>query len=171
MKINEIKKKYEKEIKEKKDLLVNKIELINDKYKKINDNNKINYDKSLNNLEIKYKSEIIKVENSFNQKINQLNELLNINDIIYNTYNKNKENYFYSKNIINLLINYYEKGNNIIEEMKNNEDFMETIKQKEYENNQSQKDEKINLNNIKIENNNKINIIEEIKPINIINKI
>ncbi len=70
------------------------------------------------------------IENEFSQKINQFNELLDINNIIYNTYIKNKENYYHKKNIINILVNYYEKGNEIVKELKNNEDFMETLQQK-----------------------------------------
>ena len=84
-------------------------------------------------MEKNYNSEKNEFENSFKKKINQYQELLNINTIIYNTYNKSKENYFHNINIINLLINYYERGNETIKVMKDNEDFMETIKQKEYE--------------------------------------
>ena len=161
--INEIKIKYDKEIKVRKDLFNETNIKINDKYKKINDNNKNNYNKKLDILERKYKNEKIKIENKFKQEINHINELLNINDIIYNTYNKNKENYFYNINIINLLINYYEKGNKIIKEMKDNEDFMETIKQKEYEMIKSPKDENINLNLDNIENNIKLEVKNEEK--------
>ena len=131
--IAEIKKKYEKELNEKKMLLANDKKSINEKYEKIDVNNKKKYDENCDILEKNYNSEKNEYENSFKKKINQYQELLNINTIIYNTYNKSKENYFHNINIINLLINYYERGNETIKVMKDNEDFMETIKQKEYE--------------------------------------
>ena len=81
-------------------------------------------------MEKKFENEKHRIEKEFKEKINNLEELLKINDIIYNTYNSSKENYFHNINIINLLVNYYNKGNEIIREMKDNEDFMETIKQR-----------------------------------------
>ena len=153
--INEIKQKYEKELIDKKNILDKNKKCINDKYIVINKNNKDNYDKKLNIIESKYKFEINKLENSFIQKINHLNELLNLNNIIYNTYNKNKENYYYNINIINILINYYERGNEIIKDIKDNEDFIETINQKDYEMNKIKnnklKNEKYNIGNEKKE--------------------
>ena len=94
-------------------------------------------------MEKKFENEKKRIENAFKAKIDNFKELLKINDIIYNTYNTSKENYFHNINIINLLVNYYKKGNNIMKEMKNNEDFMETLKQREYE-----------LNKIQIEDSN-----------------
>ena len=90
--------------------------------------------------------EINNIEISFKEKINQLKDLLNINDIIYTTYIINKENYFHNINIINLLINYYKKGNDIVKSLENNEGFIEAIKQKDYELEKSRNDELINKN-------------------------
>ena len=167
--INEIKKIYEKEMKDKKNRLENRNKSINDKYKRVNENDKNTYDKKLGGLEQSYKNEIKKIENEFKQKTIQLKELLNINDIIYTTYNEGKENYFHSLNIINLLINYYEKGNTIIKEMENNEDFMETIKQKEYEINNPKKGELIESDDDKKDENDKKEIYINKNEIN--NKI
>ena len=187
--INEIKLKYEKEISEKKKIFDNNSKLINDKFKQINENNKNNYEKKLEILESERKVEIKKIENEFSQKIEQLNELIDINNIIYNTYNKNKENYYHNINIINILINYYEKGNEIVRDMKNNEDFMETISQKDYDLNKSRNEDFVNFNIIEKEkekskkdsirnNKNSINIIiptmnnkkDNINELNYINK-
>ena len=143
--LNEIKNKYEKEIEEKKIIFENRNKSINEKYKQINYDNKIKCDKQLESLEIKYKMEINNIEISFKEKINQLKDLLNINDIIYTTYIINKENYFHNINIINLLINYYKKGNDIVKSLENNEGFIEAIKQKDYELEKSRNDELINL--------------------------
>ena len=143
--LNEIKNKYEKEIEEKKIIFENRNKSINEKCKQINYDNKIKYDKQLESLEIKYKMEINNIEISFKEKINQLKDLLNINDIIYTTYIINKENYFHNINIINLLINYYKKGNDIVKSLENNEGFIEAIKQKDYELEKSRNDELINL--------------------------
>ena len=162
----EIALKYEKELMEKKAIYDNDIKSINNKYEKIKENNKNNYENQLKILDKKKELEIKKIENSFKQKIEHLNELLNINDIIYNTYNKNKDNYFYNINIINLLINYYENGNEIIKNMKENEDFMETINQKDYELSKSQK---INLNVLQLKDikNEEIKYIEGSKTVKI----
>ena len=135
---NELIKKYEKELKEKEIIFENNQKIINNKYKIINDHNKENLDKKCNILEKKFENEKHRIEKEFKEKINNLEELLKINDIIYNTYNTNKENYFHNINIINLLVNYYNNGNEIIKDMKDNEDFMETIKQRDYELNKLQ---------------------------------
>ena len=158
--VNEIKKMYEKELNEKKNLFLNNNKLINDKYEKKNNDRKLEYDEICFNLEKEYKNDLKKFEKEFNEEINKLKELLIINSIIYNTYNKNKENYFHNINIINLLINYFEKGNNIVIEMKNNEDFMETINQKYYESS-IPKSEEINLNKSFVQENKISNQIKE----------
>ena len=143
--INEINKKYEKEKNEQKIKFENNKEKINDRYKKINENNITNHNKRLELLESNKKREYNIIENSFKQKMEQIKELLKINEIIYNTYNKNKDNYFYNKNIMNLLINYYKNENETIKQLENNEDFMETIKQKDYEVMKSKDDILLNL--------------------------
>ena len=132
-KIAEIKKKYEKEINKQKKLCAENKKTINEEYEKKIIKKKKEYDTNLDELEKKYKEDKNDIENSFKKEINQINELLNLNTIIYNTYNKSKENYFHSINVINLLISYYKNGNKTIRVMKNNEDFLETIKQIEYE--------------------------------------
>ena len=166
-KIFELKKKYEKELLEKKEELDKNNKKINDKYKKNDENNKNNYDYKINNLEQKYKDKVKEIENIYKDKINHFDELLKINSIVYNTYIKNKENYYHNINIINLLVNYYEKGNDISKELENNEDFMETISQKDFEMNQSkneiffglniQKENNITIKNIRKKNNILIN--------------
>jgi len=141
--LNEIKKKYEKELDERANIFENNKKSINNKYEKIKCSNKESFDKKCEILKIKSENEKKRIENEFKEKINNFKELLKINDIIYNTYITSKENYFHNINIINLLVNYYKKKNSIIKEMENNEDFMETVKQREFE-----------LSKIQIENSN-----------------
>ena len=141
--INQIKIKYEKESNERKIIFENNNKSIKKKYENIEAFNKEKFNKKNEILEKKFENEKKRIENAFKAKIDNFKELLKINDIIYNTYNTSKENYFHNINIINLLVNYYKKGNNIMKEMKNNEDFMETLKQREYE-----------LNKIQIEDSN-----------------
>ena len=59
----------------------------------------------------------------------KLKGLIDLHNIIYNTYNKNKDNYYHKINIINLLLDYYEKGNEVIRDIKYNESFKEAIKE------------------------------------------
>ena len=136
--IKEITDKYQKELDEKQIIYENNKKLINNKYENKKAYNKENFEKKKDILEKNYENEKNRIENAFKEQINNFKELLKINDIIYNTYNSSKENYFHNINIINLLVNYYNKGNEIIREMKDNEDFMETIKQREYELNKFQ---------------------------------
>ena len=131
--IEEIKKKYEEELKKKKESYEVKRISINSRYEQKNIDNERKYKDCCTNLEKIYNNNIKQFEDSCKEKINKFEELLNINSIIYNTYNKSRENYFHNINIINLLINYYKRGNETISVMKDNEDFMETIKQKEDE--------------------------------------
>jgi len=131
--INEIKKKYEKELYERAIIFENNKKSINNKYEKIKISNKESFDKKCEILKIKSENEKKRIENEFKERINNFKELLKINDIIYNSYITSKENYFHNINIINLLVNYYKKENSIIKDMENNEDFMETVKQREYE--------------------------------------
>ena len=136
--INEIKIKYDKEFNERKIIFENNKKLINKKYENIEVFYKEKFNKKNEILKKKFENEKKRIENTFKAKIDNFKELLKINDIIYNTYNTSKENYFHNINIINLLVNYYEKGNNIMKEMKTNEDFMETLKQREYKLNKLQ---------------------------------
>ena len=136
--IKEITDKYQKELDEKQIIYENNKKLINNKYENKEAYNKENFEKKNDILEKNFENEKNRIENKFKEQMNNFKELLKINDIIYNTYNSSKENYFHNINIINLLVNYYNKGNEIIREMKDNEDFMETIKQREYELNKFQ---------------------------------
>ena len=132
--INKITEKWEKETKK-----------IKEKHKQIEENNKFIFNQKLENLENNNKNEITLYTTDLNEKISHYSELAKINEIIYNTYNKYRDNYFHNKNIINILINYSDKDNNILKEIKNNNVFMESKKQKELNN------KIINNNNPKID--------------------
>ena len=112
---NDIKTKYIKLKEEKNRELQSEIEILNQKFKE-------------NQSKLNYGNEIDKIKN-----INKISE------IIYNTYDKYNDNYIYSININNLILNYCK--NNYIKNvvMKNIlkdqfDDVMKTIFQKENEN-------------------------------------
>jgi len=88
--VSKLKEKFEKEKK-----------IVNEKYKQIEENDKDNYNQKLEALEKNYKNEIYNTTILIEEKINHYNELLKINEIIYNTYDKYREKYFHNKNVIN----------------------------------------------------------------------
>ena len=91
--ISKLKEKWEQEKK-----------LINDKYAQINENNKNNFDIKIDSLDKNYKNEIYNCTILIEEKINHFTELVKINEVIYNTYNKYKENFYHSKNIITISL-------------------------------------------------------------------
>ena len=97
--VKEINNRYQKELNEKKIIFDNNNVSIKNKYEIINVYNKENFDKKCDILEKKFENEKNRIVNLFKEKINNLKELLKINDIIYNTYNTSKENYFHNINI------------------------------------------------------------------------
>ena len=52
-----------------------------------------------------------KIKINYDIKIENLDNLITINEIIYNTYNAYKNNYYNAKNINNILLNYSKKRN------------------------------------------------------------
>ena len=119
---NKLKEKWEKEKK-----------IINDKYVQINENDKNNLEVKINTLDKNFKNEIYNCTILIEEKINHFTELVKINEVIYNADNKYRENFYYNKNIINLLLNYYEKGIDDLKDIQNNNEFMEAKNQKEYD--------------------------------------
>ena len=102
--IKEIKKKYENEIKELKakyQLMINKI---NNIYKLKNKKEEIKYNLRIEKLNILYKN---KYESfNFESKIEKAENIIKINETIFNLYNAFNNNYFNSININNLLVSY-----------------------------------------------------------------
>lgn len=87
------------------------IENIKDKYNKIKTNIEIAYNEELKENAIKNKN-----KNELNKKINNLNDLISINEILKNTQEKYDKNYHYNENINN-VINSFKNSEN--EEIKN----------------------------------------------------
>ena len=92
--------------------------------------------------------------------------------MIYNTYEKYKENYFNNVNIINILM-YYHK-NNELKDLKNESSFLRKLSKKELEEKKYLKENDINIikeniinKDIDEKNNNNNILIEEINNINI----
>ena len=107
--IEEIKRKYEEEIKIKK----NEYEKYNDKiineYKEIIQKNKIILDSKINELHYKYNEQIEKL--GYDKKIENSNNIVKFNEIVYYTYKYYNQNYYNCINLNNLLINYYQNEN------------------------------------------------------------
>ena len=107
--IEEIKKKYEEEIKIKINEYENYNNNISNKYRKINEKNNIILNSKINELHKKYNEEIERL--GYDKKIENLNNIIKFNEIIYHTYLLYNQNYFNCLNINNLLKNYYKNEN------------------------------------------------------------
>ena len=166
---NEIKKKYENEINKREIIYQENIKKTKEKYQIIKDN----YNKE-------YKQKLLSIEELFNKKINDLNslykekienneDLFTLNQIIYNAFNKCRNNYYYNINIFNILINYYNEGNQFLKDF-NDKYFLEMVKIKKNEVHinpniekniiNEPKNNKENLNDKNIEEKNKFNNID-----------
>ena len=122
---------YSYEINKLKETLEKEKKIINDKYAQINENDRNNFEIKIKSLDKNYKNEIYNYTILIEEKINHFTELVKINEVIYNAYNKYRENFYYNKNIINLLLNYFEKGNDDLKDIQNNNEFLEAKNQKE----------------------------------------
>ena len=99
--IKEIKMKYENEIKLRKIKYEKEINNINNKYKIIYDKEKIMNKTKINILDKKY-NKYLKNE----KEMENLFNIIKLNEIIMNTYNKCKNNYYYIININKIINNY-----------------------------------------------------------------
>ena len=157
--INDMRKQLEKEIKMKKYEYEFKLKEISNKYKLI-------FNKKIEKIDMIYLKEI--KEYGYENRIEYLNNLKRLNEIIYNTYNNYNNNYYNAINIENRLINY--KNKEINNELNDVYENMIKIKQKSIINEYEDK-----IRNIKLEYENKdteskkiINYyIKEISEINI----
>ena len=115
--IEEIRKRYEKEIKIRKLKYEEENNNIKNKYKLINEKVKMKYELKIEKLKKNYIKEINKCE--FEKKIENNDNILKINKIIFNIYNNYNDNYYNSLNINSLLIYYIKNeiiNKNIIKE-------------------------------------------------------
>ena len=105
--IEEIRKKYEREMELRKEKYDKDNNNIINKYKVRKEKEEIKYKLKIEKLNIKYKKEINEYE--FDKKIERLDNMLIINEMVYDTYNNNNNNYFNSLNINSLML-YYNKN-------------------------------------------------------------
>ena len=164
--IEEIRKRFENEIKSKKQIYEEKNNMIKNKYKLINEKERVKYELNIEKLNDKYKKEINKYE--FNKKIENLDKILKINEIVYNIYNNYNNNYYNSLNVNSLLM-YYIKSKYINEKIikvkldNNYDEIIKIIKQKRIEDKKiKEENERIEKEKMKVEENYK-NEINELK--------
>ena len=174
--INNLIDKCKKEIKSKKFKYEKKILEIYNKYKLMKEKINIIYKKKIEHLDSIYNT--ITQKYGFNKKIENISNIKRLNEIIYNTYNIYKNNYYNCININKILFNYYNqnknKNNMIIKELnkeyeniikienKNNIIMYNTIKELENKNEKLKKE----INNIKIKYENLLNEYNKYKETN-----
>ena len=109
LEIEEIKRKYEEEIRIKITEYEKYNNKINNKYKDLEQKNKIIMDSKINELHQKYNEEIERL--GYEKKIENLNSIVKFNEIVYHTYLFYNQNYYNCINLNNLIINYYKNEN------------------------------------------------------------
>ena len=120
--IEKMKKKYEMDIKQIKIKFHINERIINNKYQIRKENIELLYKYKIEKLEKKYYEILNKI--SIDKEIENIANIKELNDLIYNTYNCYKNNYYNSKNINNLIMNFH----------KNNKYIRENIRKKLTEN-------------------------------------
>ena len=104
--IIEIKKKYEEEIKNIKSKYKIKNNKIKNKYKVIKKKEHIIYNFQIDKLNKNHDEEIRKLE--YDSKIEKMENIKKLNEIIYNTYFSYQNNYYNNINLNTLLLSYFE---------------------------------------------------------------
>ena len=113
--IDKLKKEYENKIRERKKEYIEENNKINNKYKLITEKSIINYKNKINELINYYEKEINKYK--FEKKIENYENMMKMNIIIYGTYYNYNNNYYNSININSLLLYYINNNyinNNIV---------------------------------------------------------
>ena len=109
LEIDEIKRKYEEEIRIKKIEYEKNNTKINNEYKEKNKKNEIILASKINKLHQKYTEEVERL--GYAKKIENLNSIVKFNEIVYHTYLFYNHNYYNCINLNNLIINYYKNEN------------------------------------------------------------
>ena len=131
--IEEIKRRFEEEIKSRKNKYEEENNNIYNKYKLKNEKEKVKYNLKIEKLIKKYKIEMSGYQ--FDEKIEDTDNKLKLNEMIFNIYNNYNNNYYNSININSLLMYYIknkEINDKIMKEILRNdyEETLITIKQK-----------------------------------------
>ena len=158
IKIKEIQKRLKKELLENETLLnynlyklklkyVNLVKLlksnfnisnknINTKYEKLSLFYNKKFQEEINNIEKEYNNNIINLE--YNKKINIAKNLLLINQLLKNAQENYSNNYYYNKNVNNIILKYYESKDKDIKQILSKKVYNELYKkekdEKEYKN-------------------------------------
>ena len=123
--IANIMRKYRNEIKIRKIKYEKDCKAINNKYKLRKEKEYTYHNFKLEEISNNYAIDIINIK--YDKKINDINNIKFLTEIVYNAYNKNNSNYYNSININNLIVSYYTN-----EYIRNN--IMKKILQNNYEN-------------------------------------
>ena len=111
LEIERIKTKYENDLKSIKHSYIQNEIKINSKYQLKHEEIEVFYKNKIERMENKCNEIIDKI--SFEKKIEELTNMKRINKLIYNTYNLYNNNYYNSKNINNIIMNFHKNNENI----------------------------------------------------------
>ena len=121
--IEEIKKRYENEIIERKNRLKEDENEIIKKYKLINEKERVNHKYKINEMNKLYARKI----KTLDTKIENMTNLKKINELIYNTYYMYNNNYYNAINLRNALLSYENPNRNIDNKNDNINNFNDNI--------------------------------------------
>ena len=169
--IKEIKKRYEKEIKDRENKYKKDEDKIYNKYKIMEEKEYIIQKLKLEELDKKYEDIINNL--TYDKRIENMSNTKKINQIIYNSYNSYKNNYYNSININRILLSYLANEhikNEIMKRVLNNkyEDIVKIILKKKVEDNEinpkkeNKENKDLEINEIKEEYENKLNKLNNI---------
>ena len=169
--IEQIKKRFENEIRIRKNKYENDYNGIINKYKLINEKATIKHKLKNEKLDNKYLNKINNFE--FDKKIDNSYNILKINEMVFNIYNAYEHNYYNAVNISNLLFHYTENkyiNDKIMKKILNDkyEEIIQSTKQKN--NNENNKIKNLEENNIILEKKEKKKEIEKEEMKDIFNK-
>ena len=165
--INNIIKRYKEEINIRKMKYINDNNKISNKYRLINGKDYTIHKFRINELDKIFNEEIKNLK--YNEKIDNINNIKTINEIIYNTYKIYNNNYYNAININSILLSYIKNEyikNKIMKSILNNkyEEIYEIIQRKMKDDNNMKKEKENNKklqNEIMNEYDNKIENIEK----------
>ena len=128
--IEKIKKNYENEIKQRKDKYEKDKKEIKNKYKLQNIKENMIYEFNIKEIVKKYNEVFNNLQ--YDLKIKNMTNFKSINEMIFNTYNNNKNNYYNAININNILLSYSKNNeyikNKILLKTKNYEEILKKMK-------------------------------------------
>ena len=115
-----IKKKYEEQIKDRKNKFELENNIIKNKYKLIKERENINYEYKIEQLIKKYNNTISNLK--YDKILDNMNSIKKLNEIVFKIYNIYNDNYYNALNIKNILLSFAksEYFKNIMKKVLNN---------------------------------------------------